>query len=571
MNRLLYRSPRSLLRITLPLVMLFLTLSVFKLTGSATPAHVIEPRAPGDYVVMAWNDLGMHCYNADFQDLAVLPPYNTLFAQVVQVGDPPLLVTNGVEVNYAFADNTYSVGKSNFWDYEYALFGVELPDNVGLAGKGLAGSMDLANASYVAEGIPLTEYSDSNPALPQPYQLATVSVYDSDTGAQLATIHPVAPVSSEMHCDNCHYDGGVGDIATGRVETNILTFHDMEHEDDYPPGHEGPLMGRRPILCAECHSSNALGAPGVPGLPSLSKAIHEKHHEAVPDTLTGCYNCHPGPETQCLRDVMSTQYGMDCIDCHGGMEAVADNPDPWLNEPRCDDCHTQPGYEQNNALYRLSTGHGGLYCEACHDSTHAVAASSEPRDGFKFLELQGHVGTLDTCTVCHATQPTEPGPHGLLAPQVANLATYAITRGVWESGNLQSLRLSDDNRLQIHTTALGGGVAQGVILDMMAVSPVTTAGNMNLTLEWSASLLGAKAVLYLFNFNQNVWVAQGQWSLGQNDHVVVTADIANANVYIRNSDGLVGARILSLGATQTFPQGYTLRVDQVEIHITPTQ
>ncbi len=26
----------------------------------------------------------------------------------------------------------------------------------------------------------------------------------------------------------------------------------------------------------------------------------------------------------------------------------------------------QPQYAQNNALYRHSTGHGGLYCEACH-------------------------------------------------------------------------------------------------------------------------------------------------------------------------------------------------------------
>ena len=43
----------------------------------------------GNYVVIGWNDLGMHCYNHDFQDLAVLPPYNTLWAQVIQRGDPP--------------------------------------------------------------------------------------------------------------------------------------------------------------------------------------------------------------------------------------------------------------------------------------------------------------------------------------------------------------------------------------------------------------------------------------------------------------------------------------------------
>ena len=34
--------------------------------------------ANGTYKILAWNDLGMHCYNRDFSDLAVLPPYNTL-------------------------------------------------------------------------------------------------------------------------------------------------------------------------------------------------------------------------------------------------------------------------------------------------------------------------------------------------------------------------------------------------------------------------------------------------------------------------------------------------------------
>jgi len=41
------------------------------------------------------------------------------------------------------------------------------------------------------------------------------------------------------------------------------------------------------------HASNALGMTGQPGIPSLSNAMHEKHAGKVPDTLAGCYNCHP--------------------------------------------------------------------------------------------------------------------------------------------------------------------------------------------------------------------------------------------------------------------------------------
>ncbi len=298
------------------------------------------------------------------------------------------------------------------------LFGVDLPPNIGLTGKGMSGTMDLHGDHFVAEGIPLTEFRDSEPTTPYPYQVATIVVSDLGTGQELARTHPVAPVSTEMHCDNCHYDNGPGngDIATGVVEQNILTMHDDENLGDYPPGHEGPLMGRRPILCAECHSSNALGLPGAGDLPSLSRAMHGKHKELVPDTLAGCYNCHPGPQTQCLRDVMY-QRGMDCIDCHGGMQAVAENPNPWLNEPRCDSagCHGA-GYAQDQPLYRLSREHGGVFCEACHDSTHAIAPSTQPNDAIKFVDWQGHAGPLDTCTVCHASWPAGPGPHGRPAP-----------------------------------------------------------------------------------------------------------------------------------------------------------
>jgi hypothetical protein len=330
---------------------------------------------------------------------------------VIQRGDPPIIVTSGITVTYSFAENTYSVGKSNFWDYAQQIFtlAAPLPPNIGLTGKGLAGSMDLHDDHFVAEGIPLTEYNDGDHNTREPYQLADILVTGQD-GIELARNQVVAPVSTEMHCEYCHYDGAF-DINTGRIETNILTLHDEENQDEYPGGNQ-PLMSRRPILCAECHASNALGAPGEDGIPNLSRAIHEKHASEVTNTTEGCYTCHPGPDTKCLRDVMSTEYDMGCVDCHGGMLDVADeNRNPWLDEPRCDDCHTEPGYEQDQPLYRMSKGHGGLYCESCHDSTHAIATSSQPRDSIKFINLQGHSGTLEECTVCHLTYPSEGGPH----------------------------------------------------------------------------------------------------------------------------------------------------------------
>jgi hypothetical protein len=396
-------------------------------TGRAAAATLPQEKAAGEYVVLAWNDLGMHCYNPKFRDIGVLPPYNNLWAQVLRVGDPPQIVTTGVRVEFSFPDNTYSVVKSDFWDTSpyrpvqnaQWLFTLPqpLPNNVGLTGVGLSGEMARKGDYFVAEGIPLTEYRDSAPTVRYPYQLAEVVAYDANTGQELARATVVAPVSTEMLCNDCHYDNGPGNegIATGSVDQNIPSKHDDEKQDEYPPGLQGPLMDRRPVLCAWCHASNALGAAGKLGIPSLSRAMHGKHaEEGLPSTIEGCYKCHPGPQTKCLRGMMATQFGLECADCHGSLQNVSQNPNPWLIEPRCDSaaCHGSD-YQQDQPLYRRSKEHGGVYCEGCHDSTHAIAPSAEPNDAIKFIGWQGHGGPLDTCTVCHATTPAGPGPHGI--------------------------------------------------------------------------------------------------------------------------------------------------------------
>jgi hypothetical protein len=410
-----------------------LAVPLLLILSMARPSHLGAQRSdalkkPQDqYVVLAWNNLGMHCYDSDFSDFAVLPPYNTLRAQVIRIGDPPQIVTEGITVRYEFPDNTYSVGrrglpdKTNFWDYAQALFDLPqpLPPNTGLAGKGLSGTMDLdpQTGYFVAEGIPLTWYRDQDAVNqhPYPYQLAHITVTRSGarlTGrSMLAELTVVAPVSTEIHCENCHCDDCDATTAypivpTGNVKTNILALHDYLNQGLYNP----PLMEQRPVLCTSCHASAALGTPGLPGVKSLSNAMHS-HHQSLPDITPdtdGCYNCHPGPQTQCLRDTMSQNFCLNCTNCHGTMDVVAQNPQPWLQEPRCsnDGCHGA-GYAPDQALYQYSRGHGGIYCSGCHDSPHAYAPSREPNDGIKFMQLRGEQGTLRECTVCHATKPDQ--------------------------------------------------------------------------------------------------------------------------------------------------------------------
>jgi hypothetical protein len=365
------------------------------------------------YKLIGWNDLGMHCMNENFSNLAVLPPFNTLWAQLIRQGAKPQIITTTVRIEYALVDNTFSACqngrcKSNFWQNAQAIFGLAqpLPDNVGLTGSTLAGNMNAAGNHFIIEGVPVTPYRDSAPAYTPanwyPYQQVHMVAKDAATGAVLADTMTVAPVSTEMRCELCHADGLEPGGHTGNVETNILTFHDREEGTN--------LMGQRPVLCASCHASNALGAPGDPRWPNLSRAMHHKHGE---ESNMDCYYCHPGQVTRCLRDIMWSQ-GLTCVTCHGSMNQVANvNRRPWIDLPRCDNCHAAQFAENPNTRYRDSVGHGGLYCEACHGSPHAILPTIQANDNIQNIALQGHSGILKECWVCHGSLPTGTGPHGI--------------------------------------------------------------------------------------------------------------------------------------------------------------
>jgi len=39
--------------------------------------------AAPSWTIMGWNNLGMHCMDADYSVFSLLPPYNTIQAQVI--------------------------------------------------------------------------------------------------------------------------------------------------------------------------------------------------------------------------------------------------------------------------------------------------------------------------------------------------------------------------------------------------------------------------------------------------------------------------------------------------------
>lgn len=406
---------------TLLLPFVFFGLIIF-LSGSSSPKD-------NEYIIIGWNDLGMHCANKDFSKIVILPPYNNFTAHLIKRGTAtslPQIITDGFHVEYSIPGNTYSVGKTNFWSYEDQIFGVNLPDNIGLTGKGLTGQMDIESNFFKAIGVPLTPFTDANTITEDPFQMALLNAYDGQNNL-IATTQNVMPVSNEINCvsSGCHSS-----------ENDIL----YEHEDE---GGFDPT--NTPILCAGCHGSNALGIPGTPGLGSVSFVIHDKHKDKTND----CYKCHPGPNTQCFRDVMHAA-GMVCQDCHGSVAQVASSiengREPWLEEPQCGAtaCHGATYAENSGKLFRQSKGHADLFCSNCHGSPHAIVPSTLDRDNLQNISLQGYAGILNRCLVCHEVDPQGTGPHGM---PFTNIEVVSLEK----SGNLELME-NFPNPFSVKTT-----------------------------------------------------------------------------------------------------------------------
>ncbi len=464
--------------------------------GWTAPARAVD----GGWTLVGWNDLGMHCMDADYTVFSILPPYNTIHAQLMDPSGQPVGADGGVTVTYqAVADaagsiTTTSLGRTDFWQSVQALFGVQLAPDQGLAGYDMPGpangthamAFDPARAWFTAEGIPITPTDDDHATNYYPMMRLTAR---NGTGQMLATTDIVLPVSDEMTCRSCHASG-TGPAARPAAgwaydpdperdyRLNVLLLHDQLQDGqaswtaalaaagyDQSGLYATTTDGATPVLCARCHGSNALPGTGVVGVTPLTRAMHGGHAPVVDpgsglpldaaSNRTACYTCHPGSDTRCLRGAMGNAAAADgtlaiqCQGCHGGMSRVgAAGRQGWFEQPTCQSCHTGTATHNNGqiryatafnangserqavdatfatnpdtpasglSLYRFSSGHGGLQCEACHGSTHAIFPSREANDNVQSEAVQGHAGTLVECQACHAVVPAtvDGGPHGM--------------------------------------------------------------------------------------------------------------------------------------------------------------
>ena len=264
-----------------------------------------------------------------------------------------------------------------------------------------------------------------------------------------------------IQCSQCHYSPALDLAQVGPIDETTI-------------GANGRQQTRHISMSRAMHFSHGQYASLFPAMPLPKSAARTLavQTEILDQT---CYQCHPGKQTKCLRGAMGAG-GVTCQDCHGDMKQVGNDFTagfpagagadlskrvPWAMEPKCQSCHVGDAksvttmnrtdhivaadgirnllaftkssaaaaavvmidapasrFAENQKLYRLSQGHGGVSCQGCHGGTHAEWPNPNPaaNDNIAASQLQGHSGTLIECTVCHAAGSlglTLKGPHGM--------------------------------------------------------------------------------------------------------------------------------------------------------------
>ena len=269
--------------------------------------------------------------------------------------------------------------------------------------------------------------------------------------------------------------GAGDDLANGRFQKSVKSMSNVMHSHH---GAETDANGNKlfPDMPPPVTVAGLLRDPGVTR-DVLEATCYQCHPGRRTDCLRGamatggmvCQDCHGDMQQvgdDFSRKVSPTNPG--AFEFVGNFYTDPAQPRvPWANEPTCGSCHTGDAMDNmhgeantigdpqdgirliqawrtddpkatpivptnkrfaedtvkngpakgNPMLYRVSTGHEGVFCEGCHGSTHGIWPNGNPNanDNVAANQLQGHTGTISECDVCHTKDlgNTLEGPHGM--------------------------------------------------------------------------------------------------------------------------------------------------------------
>ena len=431
---------------------------------------------PTTFKILASNDLGMHCACPGFSTFMLLPPYNTVRAQVLQTGgtDPVLLgASSQYKVTYNVLENTDASLKAdpyfaNWIQNAPKIFPGFQPVRAdgriqGLTGATLSGDMELrttgATTYFEKPGIPAYPAVTGTAtdimtdplggAKRTPYLTGRIQVVETASNTVMASDDVTVPVAFGGCC-NCHLKlaqsygnpatpaGSFQTMGMLHARTNKIDFSKLDPDGDGVGG---------PIRCSVCHWDPAMGESKAPGFAttypnynilagatftksdvrtsqySFSDVLHRFHAQSSAvlssydaNIAKNCYDCHPGNNVNCYRDTHTTKTN-------------SSGQPIW-----CTDCHG----DLNQRIAQNQMANPWSYqtlptCSKCHGTRYGELSGPSDANWLnlgifgKFLNSSGHKFDKVLCSSCHGS------PHGL------NPSTLA-------KDNVQNIALQNDAR-----------------------------------------------------------------------------------------------------------------------------
>ncbi|MCU7797598.1 MAG: PKD domain-containing protein [Candidatus Thiodiazotropha sp. (ex Myrtea spinifera)] len=205
-----------------------------------------------------------------------------------------------------------------------------------------------------------------------------------------------AMANGGMLCQDCHGNmAQVGDDFSRNVSpTNVGAF---ELGGDF---YTNPAQPRVPWAnepgCGSCHTGDAMNNMASDANVVVNPADADGNLDSI--RLFQAYKSNDAKATPIVPT--NKRFAENVIEATNPV--ITDPSDVRIGNPM---------------LYRVSTGHGGIFCETCHGSTHGIWPNKNDlaNDNVAANQLQGHKGTIIECDTCHTGSlgNTLEGPHGM--------------------------------------------------------------------------------------------------------------------------------------------------------------
>lgn len=202
-------------------------------------------------------------------------------------------------------------------------------------------------------------------------------------------IFPLTGAHRSLDCSDCHQNGFAG------TPTDCFSCHQSDYEQTRDPDH---VAAGFPTDCEVCHDTRSWEGADLDHdqffrLTGAHRSLdcEDCHADRYAGTPTGCYACHLNDyEATTDPDHVAAGFAKACRSCHDTRS--------W-----------QGAILNHDEFFRLTGGHRGLDCQACHSGgfkgtpTHCYACHKSEYNNTKDPDHSA-AGFPRSCESCHNTR-----------------------------------------------------------------------------------------------------------------------------------------------------------------------